>query len=127
MQLVVSRSQSGGRRRWDVRRLRRGAVVQSFLSLFLCLVIVVVYPSSAHSRQDVIRLITPSKSTGHVHDFTSNQTAAAAAAVSMETEVAECHAKHLYFAGGKPQRAPRTQRHVGFLENVTNVVFEGRF
>lgn len=78
----------------------------SFLS-FSCLVVVVVYLSSAHSCQDVIRLITPSQSTGHVHDFTSNQ--AAAAAVTIETEGAECHAKHLYFAGGKPQRAARTK------------------
>lgn len=71
-------------------------------ALFSSLVIVVVYLSSAHSRQDVIGLIT-----GRVHDFTSNQTAAAAAAVSMETEVAECHAKRLYFTRGKPHTKAR--------------------
>lgn len=77
-----------------------------FPLFFWCLIIVIVYPSSAHSRQDVIRLITPSQSTGRVHDFASNQTAVA---VSMETEVAECHAKHFYLASGKPQRAPCTK------------------
>lgn len=70
--------------------------------------------SSAHSWRDVIRLIMLSQSTGHVHDFMSNQ----AAVVSMETEVAECHAKHLALMANSEAHT----KHVGFL-NVMNAAF----
>lgn len=90
---------------------------------FLCLIVVAVCPSRAHSPQDVIRLITPSQSAGHVHDFASNQ----AAAVAMETEVAECHAKRLCFARGKTAEGRAHKGTSAFWKMSRMWFFEGRF